>query len=67
MENVLNALAILTGETPGSLEYFLSERHASNEALLYRTLSLVYNIIVRTKYYKIGGELIENNRIKEGG
>ena len=27
MENVLNALAILTGEAPGSLEYFLRERH----------------------------------------
>jgi NodT family efflux transporter outer membrane factor (OMF) lipoprotein len=27
MENVLNAMAILTGETPGSLEHFLRERH----------------------------------------
>ena len=27
MENALNALAILTGDVPGSLEYFLQERH----------------------------------------
>jgi len=27
MENVLNALSILTGEVPGSLEYLLGERH----------------------------------------